>query len=58
MSLETFWGPLNLLYTSVFFVNLISLTSGVMSLSRIYIVPFLSAAKVSILLLLAVYGVF
>jgi spore germination protein (amino acid permease) len=50
---------LNLLYTSVFFVNLISLTSGVMSLSRIYIVPFLSAAKVSIiLLLLAVYGVF
>ncbi|SCN21550.1 Spore germination protein YndE [Clostridium sp. N3C] len=52
-----FGSILNLLFSAHFFVNLIGITTGAMSLSILYIVSFLSVFKISIVvLILAVYG--
>lgn len=50
---------LNLLFSAQFFINLTALTSGAISLSRIYIVSYLSVLKISIIVLaLGAYGTY
>lgn len=50
---------LNIIFSIQFFIYLMSLTFGFISLARLYIVPFLTLAKLSaIILLLGLYGTF